>query len=48
MKGKLETRKVSQTTYMDNWLKEFEELFLDNLEIVRANEEAYLNELVVY
>jgi hypothetical protein len=33
---------------MDNWLKEFEELFLDNLEIVRANEEAYLNELVVY
>jgi hypothetical protein len=48
LKGKLETRKVSQTTYMDNWLKEFEELFLDNLEIVRANEEAYLNELVVY
>jgi hypothetical protein len=22
--------KVYQTTYMDNWLKEFEELFLDN------------------
>jgi hypothetical protein len=22
--------KVSQTTYMDNWWKKFEELFLDN------------------
>jgi hypothetical protein len=35
LKGKLETfcttfNKVSQPTYMDNWLKEFEELLLDN------------------
>ncbi len=35
LKGKLETfhkvlGKVFQTTYMDNWLKEFEELLLDN------------------
>jgi hypothetical protein len=35
LKGKLETlcqtpNKVFQTTYMDNWLKEFEELLLDN------------------
>jgi hypothetical protein len=35
LKRKLKTicqtfSKVSQTSYMDNWLKEFEELFLDN------------------
>jgi hypothetical protein len=35
LKGELETlwkasNKVSQTTYMDNRLKEFKELFLDN------------------
>jgi hypothetical protein len=35
LKGKLETvhntpSKVFQPTYMDNWLKEFEELILDN------------------
>jgi hypothetical protein len=35
LKGELETfykvsGKVYQTTYMDNWLKEFEELLLDN------------------
>jgi hypothetical protein len=35
LKGELETLhkvldKVFQTTYMDNWLKEFEECFLDN------------------
>jgi hypothetical protein len=35
LKGKLETLcqtlgKVFQPTYMDNWLKEFEELLLDN------------------
>ncbi len=35
LEGKLETLhqtlgKVSQTTHIDNWLKEFEELLLDN------------------
>jgi hypothetical protein len=35
LEGKLETLhqtlgKVSQTTHTDNWLKEFEELLLDN------------------
>jgi hypothetical protein len=35
LKGELETLhkalgKASQPTYMDNWLKEFEELLLDN------------------
>jgi hypothetical protein len=43
LKGKLETlhqtpSKVSQTTYMDKWLKEFEELILDNALLMVQNQ----------